>query len=92
MGNVIPALSADLKLKIAGVVLFGSTRNKQDGGKIPNFPGDKVRAFCNSNDGVCSGGLSVTAGHLAYSNQIGTAATFLANQAKSAGGAAGRRM
>lgn len=82
MGNVIPDLPADIKNKIAGVVLFGSTRNKQDRGKIPNYPADRVISFCNRSDGVCDGGLSVTAGHLAYSGDVDTAARFLAGKAQ----------
>jgi cutinase len=47
-------------------VLYGDTKNKQDGGKIKNFPADRVKIFCNPNDGVCSGALNVNAGHMAY--------------------------
>jgi cutinase len=84
MHNVVSKkLSADLKGKLAGVALFGDTRNKQDGGHIPNFPTEKSRVWCNPSDGVCSGALNVNAGHLSYSNsQINEAATYLAGLAK----------
>jgi Cutinase len=90
MHNVISKrLSADIKSRIAGVVLYGDTRNKQDRGRIPNFPADKVKVFCNKNDGVCGGMLVVNGGHLAYAGQIGAGASFLAERVKefrSAGG------
>jgi cutinase len=85
--NVISrSLSADIKAKIAGVALFGDTRNQQDRGHIPNFPAGKSKVWCNASDGVCGGGLGVNAGHLSYSNtQISEAATWLANLAKAGG-------
>jgi cutinase len=64
--RVVEALPKNIQDRIAGVVLYGDTKNKQDGGKIKNFPADKVKIFCNANDGVCGGGLNVNAGHLAY--------------------------
>jgi cutinase len=84
MHNVIgKALDASIKSKIAGVALFGDTRNKQDNGHIPNFPNEKSKVWCNKNDGVCGGGLNVNAGHLSYSGaQINEAATYLAGRAK----------
>jgi cutinase len=86
MHNVVSKLEGGVKSKIAGVALFGDTRNKQDGGHIPNFPQEKSRVWCNKNDGVCDGGLNVNAGHLSYSNsQITEAATWLAGRAKSTG-------
>ncbi|KAF2395833.1 alpha/beta-hydrolase, partial [Trichodelitschia bisporula] len=85
MHNVISkSLDAGIKAKIAGVALFGDTRNQQDKGHIPNFPTERSKVWCNKNDGVCGGALNVNAGHLSYSNaQIGEAATYLATQAKS---------
>jgi cutinase len=87
MHNVVAKLDAGLKSKVAGVALFGDTRNKQDGGHIPNFPTQKSRVWCNPSDGVCGGGLNVNAGHLSYSSsQINEAANWLARLAKSGGG------
>jgi cutinase len=85
MHNVVSKkLSADVKGKLAGVALFGDTRNKQDGGHIPNFPAQKSKVWCNASDGVCGGMLNVNAGHLSYSNsQINEAASYLAGLAKS---------
>jgi len=63
---VAKGVSDEIKSKIAGIVLYGDTRNKQDGGKIPNFPAERVKVFCNKDDGVCGGGLGVNGGHFAY--------------------------
>jgi cutinase len=63
---VAKSVSDEIKAKIAGIVLYGDTRNKQDGGKIPNFPAERVKVFCNKDDGVCGGGLGVNGGHFAY--------------------------
>ncbi|KAF2674119.1 cutinase [Microthyrium microscopicum] len=89
MHNVVSkSLSAELKGKVAGVALFGDTRNSQDKGHIPNFPNERSKVWCNPSDGVCGGQLLVNVGHLTYSNsQINEAATWLAGRAKAGGGA-----
>jgi len=67
MHNVIARkLSPATKAKIAGVALFGDTRNTQDRGHIPNFPQERSKVWCNAGDGVCDGGLVVNAAHLSY--------------------------
>ena len=62
----IRRLSSTIQNQIAGVVLYGNTRNAQENGNIPNFPNDKVETICALTDGVCYGTLTVTAGHLSY--------------------------
>jgi hypothetical protein len=62
----ISALPAATKERIRGVVLFGYTRNLQNGGKIPNFPANKVKVFCQAIDTVCYGTLMMTPGHFSY--------------------------
>jgi cutinase len=59
-------LPEDLKRKVAGVVLFGYTKNAQTKSSIPNYPKEKVKVFCSSGDGVCGGTLAVTGGHFSY--------------------------
>jgi cutinase len=83
MHNVVSKLDAATKAKVAGVALFGDTRNKQDKGHIPNFPTERSRVWCKRNDGVCGGGLNVNAGHMSYNQaDISQAATYLAGRAK----------
>jgi hypothetical protein len=88
---VSKGLKPDVKSKIAGVALFGDTRNQQDKGHIPNFPTEKSKVWCNASDGVCGGMLNVNIGHLSYSgSQISEAARYLAGLAKShTGGSSG---
>lgn len=77
-------LSAEIRNKIAGVALFGDTRNKQDAGHIKDFPTERSRVWCHSSDGVCGGALNVNGGHLSYSTAEATeAAKWLAGLAKS---------
>lgn len=64
--NALTPLSDAIKQKIVAAVLFGDTKNKQSNAAIEGFPKDKTASFCAKDDGVCWGGLSVTAGHLAY--------------------------
>lgn len=81
----VEALPAAVKARIAGIVLYGDTKFKQDGGQIKNFPPTKVKTFCNgygelkskSADGVCNGALNVNGGHLAYGDSFKPGAQFL---------------
>ncbi|SPJ86799.1 related to Cutinase [Fusarium torulosum] len=59
-------LNPTIRGKIAGVILFGYTKNKQNNGSIPNYPADRLRVFCNDGDAVCEGELSITVPHLLY--------------------------
>lgn len=66
MMNAISKLQQNVKSKIAGVVLFGYTKNAQTKSSIPSFPKEAVKVFCSSGDGVCGGALMVTIGHFSY--------------------------
>ena len=79
MHNAIPALSPQIRDSITAGVLFGDTKNKQSGGKIPTWPSEKLKIFCAKDDGVCDGGLNVNAGHVSYlaSGDVERAAQFL---------------
>ncbi|CAJ0543298.1 Ff.00g005080.m01.CDS01 [Fusarium sp. VM40] len=74
--------------KIAGVVLFGYTKNLQNQGKIPSYPADRTKVFCNVGDLVCTGTLVVAGPHLLYqSDASGEAPEFLIEKADAAGAA-----
>jgi len=65
MSNVIPQLPAQVKGKIIGGVIFGSTRPKIDG-----IARDVWASYCASGDGVCNraGNSGSTGSHLSYSS------------------------
>src|ERR1700761_6568818 len=66
MHNAIPLLPADIRQSITAGVLFGDTKNKQSGGKISDWPEEKLKIYCAKDDGVCWGDLQVNAGHVSY--------------------------
>lgn len=77
MHAAIPKLSDDVKSRIDGVVLFGDTRNKQDGGRIPDFSPDKTKIYCAQGDMVCEGSLIVAGPHFSYMKDVDDAVKFL---------------
>ncbi|GAB7362400.1 hypothetical protein MBLNU230_g2724t1 [Neophaeotheca triangularis] len=94
MTGAVQDTPADVKARIAGAVLYGNTQNRQNNGKIPDYPEDDALTFCNTSDGVCGGALLVTAGHLTYTADVGDAVDFLedrinAAQSSGAGASAG---
>jgi len=89
MMNAVSKLPENVKQKIAGVVLFGYTKNAQQKSGIPNFPKEKVKVLCSSSDGVCGGALLVTAGHFSYMGDGSgpQAVNFLVQRINGMGGA-----
>ncbi|KUJ24487.1 putative cutinase 3 [Mollisia scopiformis] len=77
MDGSIQALPAALMAKIKGVVLFGFTRNEQDGGRIPNYPTNETKVYCADGDLVCNDTLIITPAHLTYGVDAPDAAAFL---------------
>ncbi|GAO17459.1 hypothetical protein UVI_02052020 [Ustilaginoidea virens] len=55
-----------IRRTIAGVVLFGYTKNQQNRGRIPNFPPSRTKVYCNTGDMVCMGTLFIMPAHLQY--------------------------
>jgi len=78
----VQQLSASVKAKVKGVVLFGFTRNLQDGGRIPNYPTADTDVFCAVGDLVCDGTMEITLAHLSYGVDAPAAAAFLASKVK----------
>jgi cutinase len=87
MMNSISKLPENIKSRVAGVVLFGYTKNAQQKSGIPNYPKGRVKVFCSSSDGVCGGSLMVTAGHFSYMGDGSgpKAISFLVGQINSGG-------
>ncbi|RGP77053.1 cutinase 3 [Fusarium longipes] len=75
-----------IREKIAGTVLFGYTKNLQNRGKIPSYPEDRTKVFCNTGDLVCTGTLIVAGPHLLYqTDAAGAAPRFLIEKADALG-------
>ena len=57
------------------------TLYRADGGRIPNFPQNKIKIFCGGliRDTVCDGNLAgaVLAPHLSYGSDVDEAAEYL---------------
>lgn len=91
MHRAIEGLAEPIKSKIAAILLYGDTQYPQDGNKIKGFPTEKVKVICKSDDGVCVGGITVTAGHLSYSSKAAEGVNWVVSRIKSApkGGSSG---
>ena len=70
MHRSIEALPTEIQGRIVAVILYGDSQNKIDGGRIKNFPIEKVKIYCNEDDSVCYGGELVTEAHMAYANDV----------------------
>lgn len=71
--------------QVAGAVLFGYTKNEQNGGRIPGYPTDKTAIFCNDGDAVCTGSLIILPAHHQYEGAAsGPAPEFLVEQISAA--------
>jgi hypothetical protein len=64
MHGAVAKLSADVKSKVVGGVLFGDSRNKFTQGTITGFAKDRVLEICNDGDGVCAPGAFGIGGKL----------------------------
>ncbi|KAK4039502.1 cutinase [Parachaetomium inaequale] len=69
MSTSVSELSSTIQNQIKGVVLFGYTKNLQNGRRIPNFPTDKTEIYCNVSDAVCWGSLFILPAHLLYTSE-----------------------
>ncbi|KAH7202963.1 cutinase-domain-containing protein [Fusarium oxysporum] len=74
----ITDVDSAIREKIAGTVLFGYTKNQQNNGRIPSYPAERTKVFCNAGDLVCTGSLVIAGPHLMYqSAAAGAAPEFL---------------
>jgi cutinase len=79
-------LSSSIKNQIAGIVLFGDTRNLQEQGRIAGYPTDRTLVICNVGDLVCVGTLVITPAHIGYPARVPEAVNFMAGRVSAAGG------
>jgi len=84
MHRAIEKLNSDVKSKISAILMYGDTQYPKDGPKIKGFPADRVKTICKPDDGVCKGGITVTAGHLSYSGKAAEGANWLVQKIKAA--------
>ena len=80
MDGSIQALPSSIQSQVAAVVLFGFTRNQQDGGRIPNYPVSQTKVYCNTGDIVCDGILLTLPAHFTYGANATSAAAFLVSK------------
>lgn len=66
VASAVGELSASVQSQVKGVVLFGYTKNLQNGGRIPNFPTDRTKVYCDVADAVCWGTLFILPAHFLY--------------------------
>ncbi|KAK4147354.1 carbohydrate esterase [Dichotomopilus funicola] len=69
VSNALTQLAGDNKAafdQVVGAVLFGYTKNQQNGGVIPGYPPERTKVFCNENDAVCHGTLFILPDHFLY--------------------------
>lgn len=79
MASSISELGSAIQNQIKGVVLFGYTKNLQNGGRIPNFSTSKTEVYCAATDAVCFGTLVILPGHFSYQTEAAVnAPRFLA--------------
>lgn len=78
--RAVENLPDSVKARIAAAVTFGDTKNKQDGGRIPNFDPAKTLIICNAGDAVCSGTLVILAPHLDYARRVPEGASFIVDR------------
>ncbi|KAH7131449.1 cutinase [Dactylonectria estremocensis] len=78
VGNALTELGSTVQNQVKGAVLFGYTKNQQNNGRIPSYPTDRTRVYCETEDAVCFGTLIITPAHFLYDDDAaGDAPQFL---------------
>jgi cutinase len=70
-------LSSSIKDQVAGIVLFGDTRNLQEHGRIAGYSPEKTLIICQPLDLVCAGTLIITPAHVTYPLRVPEAVDFM---------------
>jgi len=78
--GAISRVSASVRDRVVGVVLFGYTQNQQNRRGIPNYPSSNLKVYCATGDLVCSGTLTITLAHFSYAGDVNNAVSFLAGK------------
>ncbi|KAF9771511.1 hypothetical protein IL306_010852 [Fusarium sp. DS 682] len=66
VGYALTQLADAVQNQVVGAALFGYTKNKQLGGRIPDYPTDRTKVFCLPADLVCDGALFILPAHFLY--------------------------
>ncbi|KAF2996243.1 hypothetical protein E8E13_003638 [Curvularia kusanoi] len=75
--NAAGRTSATNAARVAAVVVFGDPKKGQSFGSIAT---SKTLTICHSGDNICAGGSTITAAHLNYQQDVGTAGAFVAGK------------
>ncbi|KAI1339075.1 carbohydrate esterase family 5 protein [Xylariaceae sp. FL0016] len=75
--RAIEGLKPEVRNRIAGVVTFGDTQTRQDGGRIKGYPLNNTLIICNVGDIICTGTLWPGPVHFDYIKWVPTAVLFL---------------
>ncbi|KAF3039712.1 hypothetical protein E8E12_004579 [Didymella heteroderae] len=75
--NAAVRTSAANAARVAAVVVFGDPKRGQSFGSIAT---SKTLTICHSGDNICEGGATITAAHLNYQQDAGTAGAFVAGK------------
>jgi cutinase len=77
----VSKLGSAVKEQVKGVVLFGYTKNLQNGFRIPNYSTSRTEIYCAATDAVCFGTLFILPAHFLYLDEATiNAPIFLARQ------------
>jgi cutinase len=79
MHGVVGQLPTNVKRRVVGGVLFGDTMYDKNDGRIPDYPKGDVKIFCDRDDRLCSGSLSMSNAHFVYlvNDDVSKALQFL---------------
>ncbi|SPO06355.1 probable Cutinase [Cephalotrichum gorgonifer] len=69
IAGALSELSGPVQDQVAGAVLFGYTKNLQNGFRIKNYPTANTEIYCAASDAVCYGTLFILPGHFLYTDE-----------------------